>query len=81
MRNQTADGGFVFYRGGAFTYGHDALHGPADAGAMFPTWFRTLSLAYIAKAVPTHPLARQPWTFVRCPGVQFWFDDDGEERT
>ena len=72
MTNQTTDGGFLFYKGKEFTYGHPALHGPAGVGAMFPTWFRSLSLAYIGKALVRHPLAGEEWTFVRCPGVQFW---------
>jgi hypothetical protein len=69
--NQTADGGFPFTRGQEFTYGHPALHGSRDSGAMFPTWFRILSLAYIGLSVPEHPLAELRWHFVRCPGVQF----------
>lgn len=72
LSNQCQDGGFTFMRDRAFEYGHRHLSGPADGGAMFPTWFRVLSLAYIAMAVPSHPLAPTRWHFVRCPGVQFW---------
>ena len=39
---------------------------------MFPTWFRTLSLALIARALPEHSLGQGAWQFVRCPGMQFW---------
>ena len=72
MANQAPDGGFVFIRDQPFEYGHSLLRGERDQGAMFPTWFRTLSLALIGKALPAHPLAQIPWWFVRCPGMQFW---------
>jgi hypothetical protein len=72
LTNRTADGGFVFLRGRAFEYGHPALRGEADAGAMFPTWFRTLALAIAAQALPGHWLRESPWQFRRCPGMQFW---------
>lgn len=72
MTNQMPDGGFVFLRDMPFEYGHLALRGEAGQGAMFPTWFRLLSLALIGKTIPDHPLGRIPWQFVRCPGMQFW---------
>ncbi len=72
VTNQTADGGFAFIRDQLFRYGHDELKSRAGQGAMFPTWFRLLSLALIGKALQGHPLARVPWRFVRCPGMQFW---------
>lgn len=72
LTNQTADGGFVFIRNRPFEYGHSELRGEANRGAMFPTWFRLLSLALIGKALPQHPLGRIRWQFVRCPGMQFW---------
>ena len=71
LTNQMADGGFVFMRDCAFEYGHAQLRSAAGQGAMFPTWFRLLSLALIGRALPTHPLARVGWQFVRCPGMQF----------
>lgn len=64
--NQTPDGGLQFIKNKAFTYGHPNLTGPADRGAMFPTWFRTLTLALTAKA-----LGGEPVQLVRCPGMQF----------
>ncbi len=70
--NQMADGGFVFIRNQPFEYGHPQLRGEANQGAMFPTWFRLLSLALIGKALPDHTLGRVPWQFVACPGMQFW---------
>ena len=44
-------------------------------GGMFPTWFRTLTLAYLGKALPDSPLGRGPWRFCNCPGIQFWRDE------
>jgi hypothetical protein len=70
--NQMPDGGFVFMRGEPFEYGHRELSGERNAGAMFPTWFRLLSLALIGKALPDHPLAGFRWNLIRCPGMQFW---------
>jgi len=72
LTNQMADGGFVFMRNVAFEYGHAQMHSEAGQGAMFPTWFRLLSLALIGKALPEHELGKVPWQFVRCPGMQFW---------
>ena len=64
--NQTPDGGLQFVKNREFQYGHPNLIGPADSGAMFPTWFRTLTLALTAKAISDEPV-----TLVRCPGMQF----------
>jgi hypothetical protein len=72
LTNRMPDGGFMFIRDQPFEYGHPALRGEAGQGAMFPTWFRLLSLALIGKALPGHALGRVPWQFVRCPGMQFW---------
>lgn len=72
LTNQMSDGGFVFYRDLPFEYGHPQLRGEANQGAMFPTWFRLLSLALIGTSLPEHPLAAVRWHFVRCPGMQFW---------
>jgi hypothetical protein len=72
MRNQVPEGGFVFILHQPFEYGHRQLYGEINQGAFFPTWFRMLSLALISQALPDHPLARIPWHFVRCPGMQYW---------
>ena len=72
LTNQAQEGGFVFVKDRAFEYGHPEMRSEAGQGAMFPTWFRTLSLALIGKALPDHALAKVPWQFVRCPGFQFW---------
>jgi hypothetical protein len=69
--NQAPDGGFVFMRGTGFEYGHPALRGEEGQGAMFPTWFRLLSLALIGRALGAPAPGRGAWRFVRCPGMQF----------
>lgn len=69
---QATDGGFQFVRGRGFEYGHPQLAANATQGAMFPTWFRTLTLAYLGQALPDSPLGRVPWRFGNCPGIQFW---------
>jgi len=75
LRNCMEDGGFVFVLDRPFEYGHRELRGEENTGAMFPTWFRTLSLAIIGRALPDHPLGQIPWRFVRCPGFQFWHEE------
>ncbi len=70
--NQTPDGGWWFVRGKAFAYGHEQLSSGATEGAMFPTWFRTLTLAYLAKALPGSIVGQVDWQFCTCPGLQFW---------
>ena len=72
LTNQMQDGGFVFLKDRPFEYGHPQLNGDTNKGAMFPTWFRTLSLALIGKAMPAHPLGKIQWRFAHCPGMQFW---------
>jgi hypothetical protein len=72
LSNQIPDGGFVFMRDMPFEYGHLAMSSEAKQGAMFPTWFRLLSLALIGKALPDHALGHMHWQFIRCPGMQFW---------
>jgi len=72
LANRMSDGGFVFILNRPFEYGHPELIGPAGTGAMFPTWFRTLSLAIIDQVMLDHSQDRYTWTFVRCPGFQFW---------
>jgi len=64
--NQTPDGGLQFIKNREFKYGHPNLLGPQDSGAMFPTWFRTLTLALTAKAFGDESVQ-----LVRCPGMQF----------
>lgn len=65
-RNRAMDGGMVFYREDDFEYGHPQLKGTKNEGAMFPTWFRTLTLAVCDTALGT-----DKFSFIRCPGYQF----------
>jgi len=72
LTNMNEDGGFVFRRMEPFTYGHQLMFSSKDESAMFPTWFRTLSLSYLAKVLPDSFLGKFDWQFVNCPGLQFW---------
>lgn len=72
LTNINSDGGWVFRRGRSFRYGHDVMISAPDESTMFPTWFRTLSLAYLSRVVSDSPISRLPWTFIKCPGHQFW---------
>jgi hypothetical protein len=71
LRNQVSDGGFVFVIDREFVYGHPQLRGEAGRGAMFPTWFRLLSLALCDRTVPGCVPGNIPWQFSDCPGMQF----------
>ena len=66
LANQNPDGGFVFRRNDPFHYGHAAMTSGRNESAMFPTWFRTLSLAFAQTF-----LGAAGWQFVRAPGLQF----------
>lgn len=54
-------------RNRSFEHGHPELRGGADEGAMFPTWFRLLSLTLIGQALP----GPASWRFPDCRGMQF----------
>ncbi len=69
---QNEDGGFTWIRGTKFVYGHPLLSAPMDGSGMFPTWFRTLSLAYLGKALPESRTGAFDWHFANCPGIQFF---------
>jgi hypothetical protein len=70
--NMNEDGGFVFRRDEPFVYGHYLMSSSRNESAMFPTWFRILSLAYLAMALPDFPLGKFDYEFIKCPGLQFW---------
>ncbi len=72
LKNQMVDGGFVFMLNRPFEYGHPELYGPNGVGAMFPTWFRTLSLAIIDKVLSEGEQDTDTWLFSKCPGYQYW---------
>ncbi|GAG36907.1 unnamed protein product, partial [marine sediment metagenome] len=50
--HQTDSGSYVFKRGLGFEYGHPELNAKLNVGGMFPTWFRTLSLAMLGQGLP-----------------------------
>ena len=72
LTNMNLDGGFVFYRGSSFTYGHELMTSAINQSAMFPAWFRTLSLAYIDQCITDIASRNIAWQFTNCPGYQFW---------
>jgi hypothetical protein len=67
------DGGWVFRRMEPYTIvPHKAMWAGMDESFMAYTWFRSLSLAYLAKALPDSPVANIHWNFGKFPGHQFW---------
>jgi len=73
LANFNDDGGAVFRRYEPLWYGHHLMSGRSNEATMFPTWFRTLSLAYIGQALPDTAVGRYRWHFLRTPGHQFFF--------
>ena len=71
LSHQNKDGGFMFYRDKDFKYGHQEMYSGINESAMFPTWFRTLSLAIAAHILPDSLIGKFDWRFTDCPGVQF----------
>ncbi|MBM3473427.1 MAG: hypothetical protein FJX75_09180 [Armatimonadetes bacterium] len=71
LLNRAEDGGFVFIRNRRFEYGHPEFAAEPGVGSMFPTWFRTLSLAIIGRAMPESAVGGYGWHFIDCPGYQF----------
>lgn len=65
--NQVKDGGFVFRQYEKFTYGHPEMSSGANQAAMFPTWFRLLTIAYLGKYL----CFNLPLTITKCPGYEF----------
>jgi hypothetical protein len=74
--NINNDGGWMFRWGETFHYGHDLMTAQSFQSSMFPTWFRTLSLAYLSKVLMDKPVAELKWKFKRQPGYQFWFVEE-----
>lgn len=70
--HQNEDGGFTWIRGTKFEYGHPLLAAPVDGSGMFPTWFRTLALAYLGIGLPSSRTGAYDWHFAQCPGIQFF---------
>lgn len=72
MVNRNSDGGWVFRRYESFFYGHELMCTAIDESSMFPTWFRTLSLAYLSKVLSDQSSDDIKWHFSNSPGLQFW---------
>ena len=63
MANQNDDGGYVFRRNEAMYYGHEQMNSGKNESAMFPTWFRTLTIAYLSNY-----LFESQFKLVKSPG-------------
>lgn len=71
--NRNVDGGYVFRRNEAIKIGPEGRwSSKVNESAMFPTWFRTLTLAYLFTAMPETFIQDSPFYFMRCPGHQFF---------
>ncbi|MCP9776973.1 MULTISPECIES: hypothetical protein [unclassified Cyanobium] len=64
--NMVDDGGFVFRLNESFVYGSPQTMSLINQGAMLPTWFRTLSLMYMAR----HLGIGESFNLTRCPGYE-----------
>ena len=64
--NQNAGGGFVFSRNEPFIYGHKEMSSAKNESALFPTWFRTLTIAYLVNY-----LFSKDFKIIRCSGYVF----------
>jgi prenyltransferase beta subunit len=70
--NQNHDGGWVFRKYQNFQYGHTLMSvGPRES-SMFPTWFRSLSIAYVYQILDNPRNEHFKWHFLDCPGLQFF---------
>lgn len=72
ISNKTIDGGFTFIKDAAFEYGHPEMSSIAGQGAMFPTWFRLLSLGSISQSLFNFKIGDFKCIYVNCPGFHFW---------
>ncbi len=72
LAHQNHDGGWVFRRHEKLAYGHTLMTSAPDESALFPTWFRLLSIALLSKGLPGHPISQVGWKFLETPGHQFW---------
>ena len=72
LEHQNPDGGLVYLRGRDYEYGHPLMRSRADQSALFPSWFRLLSIALINQLIP-HPLADPtPWRFNKAPYLHYF---------
>jgi hypothetical protein len=66
LLNKVVDHGFVFRLGEPFIYGSSETSSLTNSGAMFPTWFRTLSIAYLCN----HLNIENNFLITTCPGYE-----------
>lgn len=67
LLNQAEDGGFVFRLNQKHVYGSRQTSSEANRGAMLPTWFRTLSIAHMAR----HFGYSSQFRINKCPGLKY----------
>ena len=67
LANLNNDGGFVFRREESFIYGHIIMSSKVNESSMFPTWFRTLTIAYISKFLNL----KNNFIIERSPGYEY----------
>lgn len=70
--NANTDGGFVFKRYEAFQYGNPVMRAKREESSMFPTWFRSLTLAYLNQILRDPEMPTYEWRFLNGPGHQYW---------
>lgn len=63
--NQMDDGGFVFRLNEKLEYGHKEMLSFSNEGAMFPTWFRVLSISYTL-----HHFSKKRFILHSLPGIE-----------
>lgn len=66
LLNQVDDNGFVFRLAEPFVYGSTQTSSTTNEGALLPTWFRTLSLAYLTKNLHIE----NHFVITTCPGYE-----------
>lgn len=66
LLNQVDDKGFVFRLAEPFVYGSNQTSSLTNNGAMLPTWFRLLSIAYLTR----HLSIPQNFVITTCPGYE-----------
>lgn len=59
----------AFLKNRGISYGNELLNSTARQGGIFPTWFSTLTLAYLGKAQPESSVGQFDWNFCNCPGI------------
>lgn len=67
LSNQVEDGGFVFRLQEPFVYGSEQMSSLSNQGALFPTWFRMLSIAYLVNFIED----KNVYNIARAPGLVF----------